>query len=508
MLLYLKFLGGIMFFNIEFIVLNGFSDSSLSLSRDGNVITLEFICDENADVNDLLNTKYIIEKLKEKLEELNSLRSFFQVDDEICLIDYLIENCDGIDLLNNLNYVILHNDFDSAEFYKKNPILKQYPILLVDLFKVSRQSLKNATAYFKETDNFFYKLDKNEKEISYDDYVKTVELCDEILQEVVSHDFSPLEQLMYVYDLIRDRVYTAENPEEEYFVSRDITSVLLGDKIVCVGFSNLFAAIIENLGFNSKPCFLFNSEKISGHRRNIVEIHDDKYQVNGVYYFDTTWDSKHEGDNSYLNSYLFFSRTKDDMDIITSNHYINLTFNGFDKNFIKRIRSFLRNHELSELSDDDIAIINSVSSFIMHRSLILREMFEFESLPFLEGKRKPTKRYIVEKLMKFYLLLYPQRISADKFLDCFISVRQREYLKDSEKYPFDRNTILRTIYNSRWCFEEDRSLLLVLDVVPEVLNHNMKVNGPAFENYMEKEKVDDVIEQVRQLKISNDKKKK
>ena len=56
---------------------------------------------------------------------------------------------------------------------------------------------------------------------------------------------------MYVYDLIRERVYTAENPEEEYFVSRDITSVLLGDKIVCVGFSNLFAAIIENLEFNS-----------------------------------------------------------------------------------------------------------------------------------------------------------------------------------------------------------------------------------------------------------------
>ena len=508
MLLYLKFLGGIMLFNLEFIILKVFSDPTLSLSRDGNVITLEFICDENADVNDLLDTKNIITKLKEKLEELKALSSFFQVEEEIYLIDYLIENFDNIDLLNNLKYVILHNDLDTFTFYKKNPTLKQYPILLVDLFKVSRKSLENATAYFKETDNFFYKLDKNEKEISYDDYVKTVELCDEILQEVIQYDFSPLEQLMYVYDLIRERVYTAENPEEEYFVSRDITSVLLGDKIVCVGFSNLFAAIIENLEFNSKPCFLFNSEKISGHRRNIVEIHDDKYQVDGVYYFDTTWDSKHAGDNSYLNSYLFFSRTKDDMDIITSNHYINITFNGFDKNFVKRIKSFLKNHELSELSDDDIAVINSVSSFLMHRSLILKEMFEFESLPFFEGKKKITKIYVIDKLRDFYLLLYPQRISADKLLDCFITVRPCEYLKDSEKYPFDRNTILRTLYNSRWCFEEDKSLLLILDVIPEVLNYNMKVNSQAFENYMEKEKVNDIIEQVRQLKISNDKKMK
>ena len=36
----------------------------------------------------------------------------------------------------------------------------------------------------------------------------------------------------------------------------------------------------------------------------------------------------------------------------------------------------------------------------------------------------------------------------------------------------------------------------------------MKVNSQAFENYMEKEKVNDIIEQVRQLKISNEKKMK
>ena len=49
---------------------------------------------------------------------------------------------------------------------------------------------------------------------------------------------------------------------------------------------------------------------------------------------------------------------------------------------------------------------------------------------------------------------------------------------------------------------------MILDVIPEVLNYNMKVNSQAFENYMEKEKVNDIIEQVRQLKISNDKKMK
>ena len=119
MLLYLKFLGGIMLFNLEFIILKGFSDPTLSLSRDGNVITLEFICDENAFVNDLLDTKNIITKLKEKLEELKGLSSFFQVEDEIYLIDYLIENFDNIDLLNNLKYVILHNDLDTFTFYKK-----------------------------------------------------------------------------------------------------------------------------------------------------------------------------------------------------------------------------------------------------------------------------------------------------------------------------------------------------------------------------------------------------
>ena len=58
---------------------------------------------------------------------------------------------------------------------------------------------------------------------------------------------SPLETVLYVYDLVRERKYQEEGANECHTKSRDLTSVLLGDKIVCAGFVNLFNTILEKL---------------------------------------------------------------------------------------------------------------------------------------------------------------------------------------------------------------------------------------------------------------------
>ena len=92
--------------------------------------------------------------------------------------------------------------------------------------------------------------------------------------------------------------------EENYYKSSDVSSVLTGDSIVCAGYSNVFNAILKCLNIKAAPLI----SKEAKHQRSIIYVQDEKYNIDGVYVFDPTWDRrKNKEDKEYINRYNYFA---------------------------------------------------------------------------------------------------------------------------------------------------------------------------------------------------------
>ena len=122
-----------------------------------------------------------------------------------------------------------------------------------------------------------------------DEFITMRATIDYYKQIVLDQDLSPLEQVTYVYDLIKSFQY--EENSNDKFVTRSIHSIIKSGKIVCVGYATFIAQILSELGLN---CYLLSVEKKEnhqGHERLIIRIKDEKYNVDQPFAFDPTFDS-------------------------------------------------------------------------------------------------------------------------------------------------------------------------------------------------------------------------
>ena len=105
---------------------------------------------------------------------------------------------------------------------------------------------------------------------------------------------SNYEKFLWAYQFVTDRVYTEESQKEDPSVSRNLVSVLSGDKIVCVGFASMLCSILSRLGipctYQSEISFDTSSNIYVNHATCAVRIEDDKYNKHGIYYSDPTSD--------------------------------------------------------------------------------------------------------------------------------------------------------------------------------------------------------------------------
>lgn len=106
---------------------------------------------------------------------------------------------------------------------------------------------------------------------------------------IEGNDLSPFEKLIYAYDIIKSFEYEHSKVASD---SRNIHSIIRDGKIVCVGYSKFLTQLLAELGIDSVTLDV-SAEKWneSGHKRNIVFIHDDKYGIDGSFALDATFDS-------------------------------------------------------------------------------------------------------------------------------------------------------------------------------------------------------------------------
>lgn len=133
-----------------------------------------------------------------------------------------------------------------AKLIKYNKFLQDKTIILDEFFNLNKETLLDIENSFEDTSNILFNLEENNEPVTIEEYKQTLELVYSLVSKVEQYDFSPFEQLIYVYDLVRDRIYKSGDETEAIGISRSLTSVLIGEKIVCVGFSEIFQTILIN----------------------------------------------------------------------------------------------------------------------------------------------------------------------------------------------------------------------------------------------------------------------
>lgn len=139
--------------------------------------------------------------------------------------------------------------------------------------------------------------------------------------KISSLNYSPFEKMLAAYLNVTRRSYLQEDEGDHYSQSRSIYGIFNSEKIVCVGYSELFKAIINEIGdenikvySNHVAVSTDNITKDSGHANLIVYVKDEKYGIDGYYYCDPTWDSGHE--EKYIKKLSYFMVPLSDIDKI------------------------------------------------------------------------------------------------------------------------------------------------------------------------------------------------
>lgn len=109
---------------------------------------------------------------------------------------------------------------------------------------------------------------------------------------VTDANLSPVEQVAYVYDILKTWHYQEHSEDKQR--SRTLHGIIADGTIVCVGYATFVETLLTELGqkvISIAPTIPTQDNPYAGHQRNMVRIDDDKYNIHGVFVLDATWDS-------------------------------------------------------------------------------------------------------------------------------------------------------------------------------------------------------------------------
>ena len=281
---------------------------------------------------------------------------------------------------------------------------------------------------------------------------------------------------------------------EDKMISRNLTSALLGDKIVCVGYAVIFSTLLNRLGIACDEVFLRQPGKKVGHARNVIRIKDDKYNVDGIYYFDPTWNSKkNKFDNNFMFSYRYFALTKEQMDDIDKGRIVDEDFPYFSNNMAQEFKKQVESVGLKNLPDDFVKSINFMALLVNGDSLFSKILLN----PYVPDSMKPNKDNIYESLLeieKYFI----KPIPAETLIRVLFNVRKQEYYNNPEKYTFALIDFCKTVACSHWDYEGTPVEKLMMQLA-ETSEDKMKVN---FHQSIRVANENNIPEQIEQVKLT------
>lgn len=456
--------------------------------EENNTCALGLTISDETKIEEILSKESVTKLLIKELASTKlTAQSLF--DENIKIIEKILsENPDVLNCCDSISFVA---DKEIKDYIDKNPILKVYNMHLNGNHTIDSKSGNELYSLFGEYENVYLFFDGNKTERHIKEYKSTIDAIDDIVKTINKYNLSPLEKIMYAYDLVRDRVYTKESENESNIVSRDLSSVLFGDKIVCAGYVAIFNAVLKNLGISVMDYIIARKDNNKkGHIRSLVYVNDKKYNINGIFLFDPTWDSKkYEGDKSYLTSYKFFCKSKDEFRYFDQ-EYNNVTLPNYSKNFAPKVKKIIETEGLIHIPSDIAKTFNDISILVNNKSLANGIIFN-EKIPKelrnVFASMTDTQE-LIKSLDKFQTLFFGQTLNPLILLEILYNVRKIQYYEDPERYPFDTESIKKAVSGSSMI---DSKLLHVLFGLPE------KLTTEEFDEWKDKNDIDKNIEGIK-----------
>lgn len=225
---------------------------------------------------------------------------------------------------------------------------------------------------------------------------------------------------------------------------------------------------------------------------DLKSLKDEKYDIEGIYYFDATADRKtKKGSKDFLEKYAYFALTDEELKDKYSYDIASL-FNIDVEKYI----NILKYNDLETMHFDKkpgyetmIIITNLIGIYSLLNNKEIKKGYTLES--FNEYLSSTTSEKTMEKL-KRYQSLINRSIPLETFISALYNVRKIEFYENPDKYNFSIEQMTNTIWNSD---NDNRMYTNVLDYfdLPET---QKVILSTAINKNMEKE-----ISQIRLTKV-------
>lgn len=321
--------------------------------------------------------------------------------------------------------------------------------------------------------NLKIEFPNSENPISYKEFYDMYQKLIDIVDFVKHYNLSPLEKIMSVYDIVKSNKYKMEDLGEDYSTSRDLNKIILNDKIVCVGFANLMDFILTNLDIKCKSAnYVYSNKNNTGHRRNFVYLKDDKYNIEGIFFLDATWDSRK--DDKYLDNYYFFLKPFKFFKFLNANEFIVSP---------EKLKTLERNNEEFIKELDKPNNLNAMAAI----SLLNNEINPGElSVSKLIFKSKEELKEIASNV----LLKFNKKININAFKNALYKVRKIEYINGIIDKPLNESDI-DSICNKYYKENSETKLLKVLGLYQE----------PTLDKDLKEAKASSIEEDLLRMKL-------
>ncbi len=453
--------------------------------------TFELIAGEyNCLIINLDEEKSFLDCLKDKnqfIEDMNFDIEFqgkeYEKDEEREKVwQYFYDNFD--DILNKVDYISLFINEDLKEFINKYPILKTKKLVWKESISISDfDKIDYLMKECKDYKDFYVNLQGNSGYVKLDECKKIMNEIKKYVDHIKKLNLSPLESILYAYDMVRDRVYKKENTDD-YSLSRDLKNVLFGNEIVCVGYSRILSCIFDNLGIDNNLIYLSSKDNSSGHLRNAVYVDDQKYGVSGYYYLDATWDSKRQENDNYLLAYRCFLKTRDEMEELEEHQFIYEDSKDYSKDLkVKLEQIYIEENQIEFVRF--IFLLNVLYKKAFHTK---KELFKIETCMrnIDHFKNIYDLDYLYEKIDEIHDN-FNKSISAETYIKLVNNVRKIEHDINPEKYQYSITTIYCICVNSKWKFKEhhysEEEKLLAAIFNEKLKKHSFEEDFKNFINF-------------------------
>lgn len=407
--------------------------------------------DYEININASLNDKFfnIISDSHDLKDSIEFVKSNFANIEELSIIKKCEKNIDS--LLKDAEYVCL--DFDMkmvAKYIEQNPILKTKKIVLNHIKGYDEKIISEIRQHFEDTSYIYLLVDNDSNPVSFEDYQKATFKIDNIVRTTNTLNFSPLEKAMFVYDIVREKIYTEENPDDYAYSSRDVSSCLLGDKIVCLGYSNIYNTIMNKLGIKSNNFIINKAGSNDRHARSELYLNDEKYGINGIYYFDPTWDSKLcLDDTSYLQNYSHFAMTRPFMEKVDRKAF---TYPSMPLYYPNMASDFNLTAEFFGIENIPKGLKRSINYMLFFSN----DAESYQVYKDINLRHKYDELYY-NKIIEL-VKMYNKPISSDILSTVLYNVRKMEYYMNPDSFPYTAEDFAETINESGWILPQNESI--------------------------------------------------